>query len=443
MASIPEVPLAELCQTAEPATLMAFVGDLYEARGLTVDRQGDRRLVVSDGDRKTRLAVGHSAEDLESGLVTWADTVVVTDGTDTVDGDVDVIGPTDLHEQLAYAIERPVARGLLRSHFGWSPPESTGSQDPDNDIAPAGHSSSRPFAGRSRILLAVVLVLAVAGGVTVAVADQIGGGEQPVEAADGGAELSTPTPTDVATAAEGASPTPTEQTATPAAEGGSEQEGEQFVNLPPGVDQSGTIDNRQLSNAQESLLANRSYRLSVTYQEFVGGEPTGLHTETLQVENATRYRGSVSHRGRLRTSPFSVVEKDVYADGSVRYERVNESDVEQTVLLSYDRFADDYALYLLWFLDVRDSSIVDQQSTGGTTTTFLATDENPEPTIKNTTGSVVVTQEGLIKRARWAYDISGTPAGDDNVSVVFELRISDVGETTVSEPDWMNATADD
>lgn len=440
MASVPEAPLAALCRAADPATLTAFVGDLYEARGWAVDRQGDRQLVVSDGDRETRLAVGRSADTVAPDLVAWADAVVVADGTDTAKRGVDVIGPADLHEQLAYAVDRPVARRLLRSHFGWSPPEPSVDQGTDGQATPAEQGPSWPFTGQPRVLLAAVLVLAVAGGVTVAVGGPIGGGQQPAETTDGGSDLSTPTPTDVATAADRSSSTPT-PTATPTDQGGEERDGEQFANLPPGVDQSGTIDNRELSRVQESLLANRSYRLSLTYQEFVGGEPTGLYTETLRVENATRYAGSVTRRGRLRTSPFSVVERDVYADGSTRYERVNESSVEEGVLLSYDRFVDDYALYLLWFLDVRDSSIVDQQSRDGTTTTFLTTDENPEPTIRNTTGTLVVTEDGLIDRARWTYDISGTPAGEDDVSVAFEMRISDVGETAVSEPDWTNATA--
>lgn len=439
MASIQEAPLAELCRGADPATVTAFVGDLYEARGWAVDRQGEGRLVVSDGDRETRLAVGRSVDGVAPDLMAWADAVVVADGTDTVERGVDVIGPADLHEQLAYAVDRPVARRLLRSHFGWSPPEPPVDQGADSQATSEEQGSSWPFTGQPRVLLAAVLVLAVAGGVTVAVAGPIGGGEQPAETTEGGSDLSTPTPTDVATAADRSSSTPT-PTATPAEEGGG-QAGEEFVNLPPGVDQSGTIDNRELSRVQESLLANRSYRLSLTYQEFVGGEPTGLYTETLRVENATRYEGRVSRRGRLRTSPFSVVGGDVYADGSARYERVNESGVEEGVLLTYDRFVDDYALYLLWFLDVRDSSIVDQHSRDGTTTTFLTTDENPEPTIRNTTGTLVVTQDGLIERARWTYDISGTPAGEDDVSVAFEMRLSDVGETTVSEPDWMNATA--
>ncbi len=464
--AVTEVPIADLCRGADPAAVTDFVAALYEARGWTTDRHGDRQVVVSDGDRTRRVAVVHPDDSLPaSDLAVWADTVLAIEDPTTVTSDVEVLDPATLRDQLAYAIDRPVARELLEDHFDWTVPDgdasaaSGTSEAGDAGDGPATDSRSdesgsvaswaewQPFAGRSRVLVAAVLVVAVAGGTAVGLADIVGDrtpvlvdGEQTAP------EPSTATPTQTlqSTADEAETGESTAES-TPAgsvtAEGSPDGE-TRYEPLPPGVNQSGEITPRDLADAHEARLTNESYRLSLTYREFVDGRPAGVYTETIRVENETRYRATVVTRGELRTTPFRIAETDVYANGSARFERTGEASVERAVLLDYDRFVDDYALYLLWFLDVRESTVVDHRTDDGETRIYIVTNENPEPSIENTTGSVVVTGEGLVESARWSYDVSGTPSGYGNMSVVFEMRVTDVGETTVREPGWVNATTD-
>lgn len=470
MASVADAPLADLCREAGPATVTDFVAALYEARGWTADRHSDRQLVVSDGDRDRRLAVVHPDDGVPaSDLAAWADTLLVVDGAAAVTGDVAVLDTASLRDQLAYAVDRPVAGRLLETHFGWTPsadtgptpPGPSGESDPplDGDGDTSGRASTRggrrradiaaslrrvwrPSAGRSRVLVAAVLVLAVVGVTAVGLADIVGDGPPAVDDSDGSRATVTATPQPVAeTESDDAS---VEEPPTPSAEetGGAGASVTQIETLPPGIDRSGAIVSRTLSEAHERSLTNRSYTVSLTYREFVDGLPSGVYTETVRVENATRYSADVTTRGELRTTPFTLAETDVYANGSVRFERTGEASVERAVLLNYDRFLDDYSLYLLWFLDVRESTIVDSRTDRGSTTLYVVTDENPDPSVKNTTGSIVVTEAGRVRSARWSYDVSGTPSGYGNLSVTFELQVSDVGETTVREPGWLNASRD-
>jgi len=48
-------------------------------------------------------------------------------------------------------------------------------------------------------------------------------------------------------------------------------------------------------------------------------------------------------------------------------------------------------------------------------------------------GNVYVTEDGLVKHGRWEYN----PREEPDVRVRYEIRVTDVGSTRVTEPDWV------
>jgi hypothetical protein len=447
MSSVDGAPLADLCRESDPTTVTAFVADLYAARGWTVDRRGEYELVVSDGDRERRVAVVHPDANPPSVLAARADTVVVPDDAPgAVDG-ADLVDAGALRQQLAYAVDRPVARRLLRSHFGWSPADpdaenAGGDRGADGTDGGSGTLPGAPGAGLPGPdgggwpLLAVALLVVVAGGV-VAVGE-MASGTPALTTGSAGTDDSPPTLTPVSPSEETATPSDDE----PSFEGtlpppGDRESSREFSGLPPGVNQSGGIDPPRLASAHRSLLENTSYRLTITNRQFVDDQPAGVYSETVRVVNGTRYRTDVTRRGTLPGPTLAIAGIDTYANGSVKYERVNGSRAERESAVLYDRFGQTQERYLRGFLEVRESAIVDNHSE----TFYIVTEGNPVYVLENTTGSVVVTESGLVRRAQWTYDVVGNWGGYDGVSGSFEVRVSGVGSTTVREPDWVNRTA--
>jgi len=215
----------------------------------------------------------------------------------------------------------------------------------------------------------------------------------------------------------------------------------ELASLPPGVNQSGEIDRRRLTGAHESVLENESYSLSITYREAVDGRPTGVYTETIRVANSTRYSASVTRYGTLQSPVPSIAESDVYANGSVRFERGNGSVARRSVVLSYDRFLAEHTQFLAVFLAVQKSWLVDAETDNGTASVYLVTEGNPATLIRDTRGDVRVREDGLVTNARWSYRFSRQLTEYENLTASFEIQVSDVGSTTVQEPDWVNHTS--
>lgn len=441
MSSVADAPLADLCHGADPETVTEFAAALYEARGWSIERRGEGRFVATSDAGERRVGVVHpAAAPPDRDLLAWADAVVAPDG-DTVprDADVDVLDAAALGRQLAYAIDRSRARGLLGSYFGWSPPDpdleddATGSADA---AAPAGHGATPLEAvfGRSQVVLAAALVLAVAGGLAVVVTDELGA--EPTERTEPAAEAGTPTPPSQGIA--GVQPTETASPAGTPTPTPDPPPGVADADLPPGLDPSGEIDRAALVDAHGSVLENASYRLTLTYRETENGRPTGVHTETIRVENETRYSVSVRRRGTLRAPVPAIADTDVYANGSARFERTDDG-VERGVIISYDRYLAGHTRFLTVFLDVRNASVTDYRTADGTTTTYVVTEGNPATLIRDIVGGFDVREDGLITRARWSYGFSRQLAGYRNLSGSYELRVTDVGSTAVDRPAWVDA----
>jgi hypothetical protein len=204
--------------------------------------------------------------------------------------------------------------------------------------------------------------------------------------------------------------------------------------LPPGVDPSGEMDERALAAATKTALENTSYRLTLTYREFRDGEATGVYSEVLRVEDGQSYQTDVRRVGDLAQTPPSIAETDRYANGTVSLRRVDDETTVTTGALSpSDPFQDELAQYLRWYLSVDASRITDRTGTGDATTYRIATNGDPYAGVTNTTGSALVTRDGLVWSVRRSYD----DPYHRNLRAVVSVRISGVGSTTAPKPGWV------
>ena len=240
----------------------------------------------------------------------------------------------------------------------------------------------------------------------------------------------------------GPAETPPEGTVTPDATElgeGTRQTGAETVaensyeDAPPGVHGPNNINIHQVAGAFWLKLDNRSYRLSLTYRELEDGRTRGTYTETLRVETNERYHTTVTSVGTLQAKPPKIAGRDIYANGSTRLERYENSTIRGRATSEYDPFMVNATQYLGWFLSVRDSSIAARSERGATTTYHILTSGDPDPRFENVSGSVFMTDDGLLRFGRWEY----TPRDDPDVRAVFEMRVTDVGSTEVSPPDWV------
>ena len=441
MSPVPDAPLADLCRGADTETVADFAAALHEARGWSVERRSGDRFVATTADGERHVGIVHPADDpLDPGLLAWADAVVAPDGSPVPgNADVDVIDTAALGRQLAYAVDRQTARQLLHEQFRWSPPDPDAEDDATGSTeaaVPAGYGATLLSAalGRSQVVLAAVLVLAVAGGLAVVVAEERG-----AERVEPGADARTPTPTPPGVPGEEPTSTPAGTTATPTPAPLPDPAPDvDSADMPPGLDPSGDIDRGALVDAHGSILGNTSYRLTLTYRETENGRPTGVHTETIRVENETRYRVDVGRHGTLQAPVPTIADTDVYANGSERFERTDDG-VERGVIISYDRYLAGQTRFLAVFLDVRSASVADYRTRNGTTTAYVVTEGNSATLIRDIAGSFDVREDGLVTRAGWSYGFSRQLTGYGNLSASYDVRVTDVGETTIDRPAWIDA----
>jgi hypothetical protein len=451
MSAVSEAPLERLAREADPETVAAFVAGLFEARGVTAERRGQRRVAVSSGGDTVRYAVVHPGDPAVA--TRGADRLVVVGDTPAgVDaGAADVVGIPALGRQLAYAVDREDALALLETHFGWSPDPDraadTGSdpgagvtlseaQDPPD--AGAGGPDAAGVGRWQAVVLAVVVAGALVGGaVALSGVDDAPAGTRgetgPETTPATGTATSDP---EVAGLDRTAVPAGTGSPASPTdagrvlGAGGSDG----YRDAPPGILGPSRVNIHQFAGAFWRRLDNSSYRLSLTYRELRGGRPTGVYTETLRVESNTRYRTRTSRLGTLRTEPLRIAGSDLYANGTVRFER-GASTVDRSRVSTYDPFMVNTTRYVGWFFTASNVSIADRHTEGNTTTYHLVTTGDPDPRFETVRGSAFVTGRGLVRSGHWEY----TPADHPDVRVVFRLQVAAVGSTEVTAPPWVPA----
>lgn len=225
---------------------------------------------------------------------------------------------------------------------------------------------------------------------------------------------------------------------------------------PPGVDAGGVTNASALAAAHRTALTNGSYRLSVEYREYVGGRPTGrVHEQTL-VENATRYRSTVTTVGAFRGDAWAAANATTYADGERAYTRLtNETYTDGTVILTEsateaesaggdgwrsvavtadrDRFASRTAGYLLWLLDDGDSTVVGSFERDGRTWVWIGVQPGSAAGT-DAVGSVLVDERGLVRGIHYEYTY--LPADSSSVRAVVSMEMTPTNASVV-EPAWV------
>lgn len=468
MPPLSQSELERLCRAAEPSDLLGFIADLYAARGWTIATKDASDAVVTlerDGSLQ-RLGVA-----TETTVPDGVDTIVI------VGAEVDPAGLSadtyldvgDLRNLLLYSIDREEAATVFERWFDQplsvpgpsaqpvephsAPRDNAGQVDagqddtsesepqpPPDAASHAAESStarsqspaesesaapSNPFRKPRYIGLAVGLLVVV--GIVVGTAGL-------------GLSVTDPAVDNNTTTDEEFSPVPTTGTLsiTTAETGESEQLASaqptqipaQATPFPPGVDRTGITDYQQLIAAHESQLQGRSYRITLSYREVRDGTVTGARTQTVRVENETTYHATSTEFGRLVSPTPSLGDGDVYANGSVEFERTA-TGVTSRPLRGPGSYRTSLSRYLGWYLSVNESQAVAASAEGPTPTVRLATDGDPYPGVTDATGTAIVTESGLVTHL---YRTHRRP--DSQVRIVITLRVTDVGTTTVSAPEW-------
>jgi hypothetical protein len=465
-----------LLREMDRATFARFVAAVFEARGRTVVveddrlRLGDGRVVAVRADVAAEHGAGPEPPEGASLLVTAGEPPPT---------DIEVLGPADLRERLLYGVDSDRRAAIAREFLGepltvegapddpGAEPDAGSDSNPGADVAgagraPAGAASPTPtgaagvgddsgsageepddgdsIGGRlrsrdGRVLAAVALVVlgaAVAGAVALAAdpaapdapaAGQVNSsfetdGERPGNTGD-------------SASAAGAGDAGGSTQVTPSGPGVS------AGSRPPGVAADGSIDEDTLAEAHTAALAGRSYRLVLTVRVSVDGQPVGLRRESIRVANATSYSADVTRVGSFPIDTPTLADGDVYANGSARVERIGPSAGRAVPVDAERPYADRVATYLRWYLSVEQSSVAEVvwRDAGGTDY-WLTMRGDPWPGVTDTTGTALVTTEGMVREVHRTYRSPDRPS----VSADVTLRVTDVGRTTVVPPAWYGTT---
>lgn len=464
MAPVSGPELASLCGQTDRETVTEFVADLYAARGYDVDRRAGGILRLQPGGRTVVVGPTEgSAVPPEGDAVVTAGmaTAEATEAADEATEGLDIIDADTLHEQLDYAIDPAVARELLGKHFGGQSGRngSDGQSGPVNERRSDGRALDSPATDRSASdtpregqeatpvdprrwrrsrLTAVVavtgvflLVVVLAGGMLVLSPASSG--------ADDTASAETPSPTPAGT------PTPSADRNGEALAGGesttgqtpqhptSESDTQLSGQYPPGVGEEGLADIDRLIASHRSVLSNTSFTTTIRYSEFENGQVTGVYVESIRVENRDRYSVSTSSSGTLQTTPRAIVGADAFASENQTRVRLRTSEPYVRSRLSYSRMLGQLSRYLRWSLSVEESTLRGQPS-GDSGTYRITTDGEPYSGLRDASGTVYATPEGVIAYARWTYTTIRP-----ETRVEFSIETTGVGTTTVTKPDWPEA----
>jgi len=451
---------AAACRDADPGTVAAFVADLYAARGYDVERQDDGLLRLHPGSRTLAVQPTDAAD-----VPPDVDAIVTVEAGTVTDPDLDVVDADALYEQIAYALDRSVARDLLGRHFGsavgrhgFDRQGEPGDAGPTEDSTPTGMATDQsagetpldernernghgatsvgPRAWRRSRLTAV---LAVAGMVLLVGVLAAG---MPVQSPDIG-------DSDRAVSAETPSPTPAGTPTTSGDRNGAaiatgkssaERTSQDSLDVaysrvtgerPPGIGADGLANIDALIATHRSVLSNTSFTVRVQYREFEDGRVTGAFVETVRVESRDRYSVSVAETGTLQTSPRAIVGADAFSNGNRTWVRPGPGEAYVRSRLSTSRMLGQLARYLRWSLSVEESTL-HGQPTDDSGTYWIRTDGDPYQGIRDASGTVHVTGEGVITYGRWTYATIRPEA-----RVEFSVRTTGVGTTTVSRPGWV------
>jgi hypothetical protein len=264
-------------------------------------------------------------------------------------------------------------------------------------------------------------------------------GSNGAESGDGGPGRSTDDSGDRTTGdGNGAAiPSPEAELREAAAAGGSSVAvgGPAAAGLPPGVAPDGTVDEATLAAAHAAVLANTSYRATLTHRERVDGVPAGLRRETIDVASPTRFAVDVEAYGSLVAGSMAVAEDPSYAVDGNRTVLVRPNETYTYGVASPARggpIAARLARLVEWFLSVGESRLAYATSRDGRRYYALAFANDTYPGVENATGTAIVDERGVVHELRRSY---GYPTRN-GVRVTVTVRLSGLNRTTADPPPW-------
>lgn len=217
--------------------------------------------------------------------------------------------------------------------------------------------------------------------------------------------------------------------------------------LPPGVGADGGLDVALLADRTRAVLSNRSYRFVYTYRERVADRATVRWRETATVAGPDRYASRVSTLGTPVDEPTTFDRTPVYVAGGTAVELLRDGNVSRARTdgvggrrgAASDPFLSRLEQYVDWYLTVEETRLRGRERTVNGTVALVALRGDPWPGVENTTGTVVVGPDGLVREIHRSYTLPNDPA----VTATVTVRVTAVGETTVDRPAWVarNGTA--
>jgi len=430
--SIPAGAFRDALADLDEAAFAAFVAHLYRATGSRAridDGPDDTTVVVDDGTDDRRLLVYHpgpvarrigsvpvpapdvdGGSDAEAAGIDAVVTSVRSEGSGVVDADT-------LRRRTLYGVDAAERERLFdrldRSALARTEASDTGSGAAGYGYLPGGS----PTVTRGRGVVTVVAVVAVLAGLALTT----GTGGPPAEDGTRFAPVEFPGVDANGTDGRGADavgrslPGDARRPAATAAN----------ASYPPGLSPDGIVDADRLAVAHARAVADRQYRLTLSYREFDDGVATALHRETVLVAEEAPVAVSFRRVGEVTGGTRPVAARPTgggrtgpdAADGvagSTRLERDPLGDGRERP------YADRVERYLGWYLSVERSRVTGTFVEGDTRFFWVVLSGDPWPGVENTTGSALIDERGVVHEIRRSYDRPGT-AG---VSVVASIRYS-------------------
>ncbi len=489
MAPIPRTEFARLLRSLPGAARTAFVEALWAEQGydvravdastlvVTAPETGvSRRVYVQPASRVRRLTssgVSSLARMLPGprrrtlsrvlrslpgapapnpGHSSGVDVLVTTRDDVSVSGDVTVVGPADLRDAALYAIDREACASLFDQFFdaspsGWPDPplaaESASAATGGGSAATGDGSAATDWPsnaarddGWRRGRTVSLLVVGVALAVVLAGAAVGPFGATDAQSLDAAATAGgTTSPAGGFAGSDGAETTPDDASRA----GGS-------GGYPPGLAPSGIVDANALAEAHAQLADRRSYHVTLVRREYVGNAMVSSGLEMVWVERPTVYVSAVGESGDAHDPTPFIADDSVFANGTTRFVRdaeAGEAGIESEA--TYDRapvisgggspgpYTERIRVYLVWFLTVEGSSVVETESDDGTTLYWVTLDGDPWPGVENVSGYALVDEHGFVHEVHRQYTLPEEP----NRTVQTTIRYDEVGETTVDPPWWL------
>lgn len=443
MAPVSPERFAALLRGLDPAERAAFVAKLWAARGWETNVDGDAVVAVRDGTEQ-RIRVVDPGR-FRTPALDDADVLVVARDRDAVRdaaaaADVTYLPPERLREQLLYGLDRESAAALFAETFDRqldAPVEPSASLSARlRAVGTAAAGTVRERVGGSRGL-GVLLLVGLLVGVAVA-----GPALSPAREVETTAPSATYTPGEAGALGESTS------TDTPSA-GGAATEGAR----PAGLGEGSITDLSVLLDGHVAGVVGTARTLEVrasgpTDATFMRGRERWNYT--VRVEHSREYR--FEGRSVFPPSTFSendsepeITETSIYADGETKYRR--QRTPEGTSYRRYpiettgdaSGYATEVRTYLATYLQ-GDRSIVDCAGTLESGDCFayrIVITGAPEafPDAESYRAVAVVQDDGVISTLRVSYTL---PDGDgEREQVRFAVEYGGFGETTVSEPGWV------